>query len=424
MSLSTISPSSLIIDVREEAPVSLSKSHSSTSLKSAASTENDALSSPTLCEQNESTDIAGCDAQNGMNSREISLLDIAPTELDVLAALGARASENIECLRINRCRMTGDTFASIVDSLCQFDLPNLHTLDISQNHIGGAQAAYALHKLLTHAPSIRFLYLGWNQLALADLRQLATSPSSGTYKVSYLDLRFNPLSVPQKSKSKSRSLTKTAICNALVSDKWIDGLVAVLPDLTHVLMAQAFIDDQTLTAFMCALTRPKSRIEYIGLEWVNLGSRLTALSTIMNNLAPNLTLHLNLAANNLGDSGAEIISQSGARLTSLTLACNFITERGTSYLARWLPKSGLVALDLSDNYFGDQGIVSLLAIDAANLDTNSFATQIKSLSLNSCCLSDTSLRLLNEGINCKWAPLKNLRILRNNRMTPGAKLNI
>ncbi|KAJ2388416.1 NACHT, LRR and PYD domains-containing protein 13 [Coemansia sp. RSA 2559] len=409
----------------------LPKTRSSVSLKSVAtSIDNDGASaSPTLCnlERAEATEC------NAANSREITFLDLSPAELDVSEALGVRAPDTIECVRINRCRMTGADFASIVDSLRQFDLPRLHTVDISQNHVGGPQAAAALHKLLTHAPTIRFLSLGWNQLALADLKHLATSPSH-TFKISYLDLRSNPLSAtPQKSKSKSKKsspLPEASTLNTVSCISWIDGLVASLPELTHVLMAQASLDNQTLSAFMCALTCPESRVEYIGLEWVGLGSRLATLSNIMKRLAPVSSgasvrpLHLNLASNNLGDSGAEIISQSNARLTSATLACNFITERGTGFLAKWLPESGLESLDLSDNYFGDQGIVSLLDLDTARKNPNAFATQLKSLGLNSCCLSDVSLRMLGEALEYKWAPLETLRILRNSRISPGAKIAI
>ncbi|KAJ2516912.1 NACHT, LRR and PYD domains-containing protein 13 [Coemansia sp. RSA 1939] len=403
----------------------LPKTRSSTSLKSATtSTANDGISaSPTLCNLERAESIE-C---NSENSREISFLDLSPTELNVSEALGSRASETIECVRINRCRMTGEGFASIVDSLCQFDLPSLHTVDISQNHVGGAQAAYALQKLLVHAPAIRFLYLGWNQLALSDLKQLASVPSH-TFKVSYLDLRSNPLSAQQKTRSKKDSLASTAISNNASCARWIDSLVESLPELTHMLMAQAFIDDQTLSAFMSALTHPESRVEYIGLEWVGLGSRLSTLSTIMKGLAPTpskvstRSLHLNLAANNLGDSGIEAISQSGARLTSITLACNFVTERGTGLLAKWLPESGLTSLDLSDNYFGDQGIVSLLDLDTVRKSPDTFATELKLLGLNSCCLSDISLRMLSEALEYKWAPLETLRILRNSRISPGAKI--
>ncbi|KAJ1668329.1 NACHT, LRR and PYD domains-containing protein 13 [Coemansia sp. RSA 1646] len=427
MSLSTAIPASSS-DASYGSPMALPKSRSSVSLKSTAtSMENDRTSaSPTLCSLERAEGIE-C---NAGNSREILFLDLSPADLDISEALGTRAPETIECVRINRCRMTGEFFASTVDSLCQFDLPNLHTVDISQNHVGGAKAAHALHKLLTHAPAIRFLYLGWNQLALADLKYLATFPSH-TFKISYLDLRSNPLSTAsQKRKGKNGSLAKTAISNNVSCAKWIDGLVDSLPDLTHVLMAQASIDDQTLSAFMCALTRPQSHVEYIGLEWVGLGSRLATLNTIMNGIAPLPSdtlarpLHLNLASNDLGDSGAEIISHSSARLTSITLACNFITERGTGFLAKWLLESGLTSLDLSDNYFGDQGIVSLLDLATVRKSPDTFATQLRSLGLNSCCLSDVSLRMLGEALEYKWAPLETLRILRNSRISPGAKIAV
>ncbi|KAJ2553748.1 NACHT, LRR and PYD domains-containing protein 13, partial [Coemansia sp. RSA 1933] len=417
----------------------LPKTRSSTSLKSTTtSTDNDStFASPTLCNQ-ERAEGMECNAEN---SREISFLDLSPTDIDVSEALGVRAPETIECVRINRCRISGDDFASIVDSLCQFNLPSLHTLDVSQNHVGGARASYALHKILTHAPAIRFLYLGWNQLALADLKHLATLPSQ-TCKVGYLDLRSNPLSTatPQKSKSKNKKGSSSSSSPSLTDDSsvdsgvscmsWIDSFVDSLPELTHVLMAQAFIDDQALSAFMRALTRPESRVEYIGLEWVGLGSRLATLSAIMKGLspapsdAPARSLHLNLASNNLGDSGIDIISQSSAKLMSITLACNFITERGTGFLAKWLPESGLESLDLSDNYFGDQGVISLLDLDMVRKSPDTFATQLKSLGLNSCCLSDVSLRRLGEALEYKWAPLETLRILRNSRMSPGAKVTI
>ncbi|KAJ2456280.1 hypothetical protein EV183_000207 [Coemansia sp. RSA 2336] len=390
----------------------LPKSSSSTSLASAMSSDKDAGStSPTLCEQ---TDPSDKEADNS-HSREIALLDLSPEDLDISHALGDRTSETIECLRINRCRMDGATFASLVDALCAYELPCLHTVDISQNRVGGAQAGAALAKLLLHAPAVRFLSLGWNQLSLGDLKHIV-SLGSGTYSIQCLDLRANPLGTPKSKSAKDNS--------------WVGALIAAMPCLTHVQLAQATIDDSLLLTLLYALVTQSTGLEYIGLEWLGLGGRLATVRSIMSGLipadqkAPVRPLHLNLAANNLGDSGVKIITESGAVFSSLTLACNFITERGTGMLAKWLPTSGLTLLELSDNYFGDQGIASLLATEGRYSADDSPRTRLTSLGLNSCCLTDTSLRMITEALAYNWAPLTSLRILRNNRMSPGAKVNL
>ncbi|KAI9475116.1 NACHT, LRR and PYD domains-containing protein 13 [Coemansia sp. RSA 989] len=390
----------------------LPKSSSSTSLASAMSSDKDAGStSPTLCEQTGPLD----KEIDNSHSREIVLLDLSPEDLDISHALGDRTSKTIECLRINRCRMDGATFASLVGALCAYELPCLHTVDISQNRVGGAQAGAALAKLLLHAPAVRFLSLGWNQLSLGDLKDIVPF-GSGTHSIQCLDLRANPLGIP-KSKSAKDNL-------------WVGALVAAMPHLTHVQLAQATIDDSLLVTLLYALVTQSTSLEYIGLEWLGLGGRLATVRSIMSGLipsdpkAPVRSLHLNLAANNLGDSGVKIITESGAVLSSLTLACNFITERGTRMLAKWLPTSGLTLLELSDNYFGDQGIAALLATDGQYSADDAPRTRLTSLGLNSCCLTDTSLRMITEALAYNWAPLTSLRILRNNRMSPGAKVNL
>ncbi|KAI7834218.1 hypothetical protein BX661DRAFT_176821 [Kickxella alabastrina] len=402
-------------------------------LASSLDTEHDASTSPTLCGQTEDPCKSNCVPSN-VHSREISFVDIDPTEINITQALGGRSSETIECLRINGCRMNSAVFAAVVDELCLLELPNLHTIDISKNKVGGPLAGNALAKLLTHATSTRFLSLGWNCLALADLKDICL-PICGVIS---LDLRSNPLSnsfVRPSSRSSSRSSSrrnpKSESADASVDTMaWVSTLVSSMPQLTHIHLAQASISDKELTALFHALTRPSTRVEYIGLEWLGLGSRLATLRAIMSSLTPaaglathSSALHVNLAANNLGDCGVEIISTSDAKLPSLTLACNFITERGTGMLAKWLPASSLTALDLTDNYFGDQGIVSLLAVHPG-VKPNSYYTQIKSLGLNSCCLGDTSLRMLADAISCKWAPLESLRILRNSRMSSSAKITL
>ncbi|KAJ2083146.1 NACHT, LRR and PYD domains-containing protein 13 [Coemansia sp. RSA 988] len=408
-------------------PGPLSKCPPSPSLSSSSASADQAVStSPTLFEPSEARE------ENvkvtGAYSREITLVDMSPEELDALEELGGRASETIECLRINRCRMDGNTFVALVDALCTHALPRLHTVDISQNRVGGAQAGIALAKLLAHAKNVRYLSLGWNQLALLDLTALTTC-GSGTHSIKYLDLRANPLGLsPSNSSKRSKKHADSAVDPDADTDVWISRLIAAMPNLTHVLMAQATIDDGLLVALIHALTEQHARLEYIGLEWLGLGSRLATVRSLVSGLVPAnpamspRPLHLNLAANNLGDSGVKIIAESGAMLSSLTLACNFITERGMRMLAEWLPSSRLTALELSDNYFGDQGILSLLSTDNRHRSVESPYTQLTSLGLNSCCLGDASLRMLTDALACNWAPLLSLRILRNNRMSPGTKV--
>ncbi|KAJ2746517.1 NACHT, LRR and PYD domains-containing protein 13 [Coemansia sp. BCRC 34301] len=379
----------------------------------------------TLCEQARDGDATDDGAAAQSHSREICFLDLTPSELDVSEALGGRSAATIECLRINRCRMDGKAFARLVDDFCSHDLPCLHTVDVSQNQLSGIESGAALAKLLRQARAVRFLSLGWNKLSLADLRPIASGAAATapwTYHVEYLDLRANPLSAPYKTSSKRRQAVE-------VDEQWVGSLVAYMPRLTHVQLAQAAISDKSLLSLLGPLTRTSPYIQYIGLEWLGLGNRLSALRSIVADLAPpSKALHLNLSANHLGDSGVEVIAMSGAVLNSLTLACNFITERGTGMLAKWLPMSGLRALDLSDNYFGDQGVVSLLAARTSDVAASTSAnlpghhcTQLVELGLTSCCLSDTSVRLISEALMCNWAPLELLRIIRNSRMSPGAK---
>ncbi|KAJ2468040.1 NACHT, LRR and PYD domains-containing protein 13, partial [Coemansia sp. RSA 2320] len=271
--------------------------------------------------------------------------------------------------------MDGGAFLNLASALCSYDLSSLHTVDLSQNHLSGAEAGMALARILSHAKSVRFLSLGWNRLLLSDLcpiisaNEKALASTSQTYEIECLDLRANPLTPVLKRSSKKS--TKHRSVHKECGDEFIGALVASMPNLTHIQLAQATIGDRELISLLRSLTRPGSRVEYVGLEWLGLGSRLSALREMLGNMAsgdmtsaaatvahPLVAVHLNLSANNLGDSGVEVITSSGAVLQSLTLACNFITERGTGLLAEWLPQSGLRLLDLSDNYFGDQGIVS------------------------------------------------------------------
>ncbi|KAJ2394269.1 NACHT, LRR and PYD domains-containing protein 13 [Coemansia sp. RSA 2603] len=413
----------------------LPKSVSAASLASLLSGEQGVSTSPTLCEPaTSSTD----DLVSSIHSREISFVDVEPEDLIITNMLGERDSRTIECLRINGCRMDGKIFSAIVDELCTLDLPSLHTVDVSKNQLGGPAAGSALAKLLSHASSIRFLSLGWNYLTLADLKDIGlNAPCS----VTSLDLRSNPLHVPKNSKRSSSTKTSRRSSSASLLDgedsdifastEWVYALIDSMPNLTHVQLAQANIGDKALVVLMDAITRTSACVEYVGLEWLGLGSRLAALRQILDNTAlvhlpetaDKPALHLNLAANNLGDAGVDVLTSSRARIGSLTLACNFITERGTSMLAKWLPLSGIVSLDLSDNYFGDQGIISLLAIYPAS-KSGVYYTRIRSLGLNSCCLSDVSLRVLANALACNWAPLESVRILRNGRMTPGAKVSL
>ncbi|KAJ2800593.1 NACHT, LRR and PYD domains-containing protein 13 [Coemansia helicoidea] len=400
----------------------LSKCPSSASLDSSPASDADgsALASATLCEQASSEKVANT------HSREIAFIDLSPAELDMRGALGGRAAETIECLRVNRCRMDGHSFAVLVDALCRMELPNLHTVDVSQNHIGGAQAGAALAKLLSHARAVRALSLGWNRLALADLGAIATS-SAGPHNIRHLDLRANPLAAPSQKRDQRKG-AHVGGGGGVCSDAWIAELARSMPQLTHLLLAQATINDNTLVALLHALTSQVPQLEYIGLEWLGLGGRLATVRSIMSQLAPAnlaarpLPLHLNLASNNLGDSGVKIIAESGAMLSSLTLACNFITERGTGILAEWLPASGLTGLELSDNHFGDQGVSSLLATDGRRVSADSPYTTLTSLGLNSCCLGDASLRMLTDALDCNWASLASLRILRNGRISRGARI--
>ncbi|KAJ1724556.1 NACHT, LRR and PYD domains-containing protein 13 [Coemansia erecta] len=413
----------------------LPKSGSAASLASLISGEHGVSTSPTLCEP--STGSTN-DLVSSIHSREIAFVDVEPTDLNIADALGERDPRTIECLRINGCRMDGSIFYAVVDELCTLDLPNLHTVDVSKNQLGGSAAGSALAKLLAHAPSIRFLSLGWNYLSLADLKIVGLNTPCG---VTSLDLRSNPLYVPRKPsrrssrnasrRSSSTSLSDTEHADIFASTEWVYALIDAMPGLTHVQLAQANIGDKALVALLDALTRASTCVEYVGLEWLGLGSRLAALRQILDNTtsshlpdtADQPALHLNLAANNLGDAGVAVLTSSSARIGSLTLACNFITERGTSMLAKWLPSSEIVSLDLSDNYFGDQGIISLLAIHSASKSGMHY-TRIRTLGLNSCCLSDVSLRVLADALACNWAPLESVRILRNGRMTPGAKISL
>ncbi|KAI8325985.1 RNI-like protein [Martensiomyces pterosporus] len=326
--------------------------------------------------------------------------------------------------------MDAAAFASLTDVLCLHNLPRLRSVDISQNQVGGGTgelAGKALCKLLTHASSISTLSLGWNKLTLSDLRHMVP-PSTGVgapvvYGVNYLDLRANPLTPPAKHSNSKRRNAESADTSG--SETWLPALVDSLPHLTHVLLAQATISDGMLAALLRSLARPSAHIEYIGLEWLGLGNRLSVLRAILSNLSPPPTrrsLHLNLSANNLGDAGVQAIASSNAVLSSLTLSCNFITERGTACLAQWLPASGLTDLDLSDNHFGDQGVSALVGSGSLERSSSIYYTQIKSLGLASCCLSDTSLRLLATALDCRWAPLLSLRILRNSRISPGMKI--
>ncbi|KAJ2159396.1 NACHT, LRR and PYD domains-containing protein 14 [Coemansia sp. RSA 552] len=409
-------------------PTMLPKSPSRASLASSAEAGDDASASLTLCETASGVDVphAKSAPAASAHSREIRLLDLSPEDLDVAQALGDRNPAAIECLRINRCRMTGEGFSSLVDVLCTYDLPHLRTIDISQNRVGGAQAGAALAKLLAHAGTVRFLSLGWNQLVLADLKAMA-APETSAYAIQTLDLRANPLGGPS-SVRKQRKRAGKGDAKDGSDEAWIGALAASLPCLTHLQLAQATVDDGSLVTLLHALTGQHSRIEYIGLEWLGLGARLATVRSIMSGLVPAdfasapCMLHLNLAANNLGDAGIKIIAESGARLSSLTLACNFITERGAGMIAKWLPSSGLTALELCDNYFGDQGIASLLTTDGRRLSSDSPYCQLMSLGLNSCCLTDTSLRAIADALTYNWAPLQSLHILRNNRVSPGARV--
>ncbi|KAJ1950807.1 hypothetical protein FBU59_000511 [Linderina macrospora] len=371
-------------------------------------------------------------------SCEVVVEDLDPEDISFALALGDRASERIECVRINRCRMDGATFSALVDEMCKVDLSRLQTFDIAQNSVGGELVGPALLRLILHAKNIRHLALGWNKIALADLAALAPAKDSDIQlSIGHLDLRANPLSQPLKSSSRRSAKIATG-AYSLTDLSWLPSLVAAMPRLTHVLLAQASVGDGDLVALIHALVAAVPPIEYIGLEWLGLGSRLSALRAILGDLSPKLAasplrLHLNLSANTLGDSGMKVISESPAKMTSLTLSCNFVTERGASYLAQWLPCSGVSDLDLSDNHFGDQGVAALLSVPLpARNDTDAgwviggvrYSTQIKSLGLTSCCLSDTSLRMLTDAIGGQWAPLSSLRILRNSRISHGTKIAI
>ncbi|KAJ2491739.1 hypothetical protein IWW37_002063 [Coemansia sp. RSA 2050] len=412
--LRTIEPA----PVNTEPTLALPKSRSNTSLSSSTSTDN----SPTLCEQGRDFSSTDHDATVLSHSREICFQDLTPSELSISESLGGRSLATIECLRVNRCRMDSRTFARLVDDLCSGDLSCLHTVDVSQNQLCGVDAGAALAKLLSHAKAVKFLSLGWNKLSLADLRPIAEATWSSI--VTCLDLRANPLTAPYKRPS--RKIHKHCPTNETNDDRWIGLLVGRMPELTHVQLAQVEIGDRLLILLLHSLAHSSTNIQYIGLEWLGLGNRLSALRVIMGNLAAlSRTLHLNLSANYLGDSGVEVIAVSGAKLSSISLACNFITERGTGMLAKWLPTSGLGSLDLSDNYFGDQGVVSLLTTHSGNVAAktpSSYYTQLTALGLTSCCLSDTSLRLITDALACQWAPLESLRILRNSRMSPSSKL--
>ncbi|KAJ1960870.1 hypothetical protein GGI12_003566 [Dipsacomyces acuminosporus] len=433
-----------------EAYTPLPKSMSLASLSSSAGSEPSSSSGHTLCGSaaNEH-DVANSSYEMRMHSREIVIEDACPEEISFELALGGRAAETIESVRINRCRMDSQAFATFVDALCNHDVPRLRSVDVSQNQVGGRGragelAGKALLKLLTHAGSISTLLLGWNKLELGSMRHMLPSSSPGiegtAFNLKCLDLRANPLNTQAKH-CYSKRASQCIACPAAESTEagWLSMLIDCMPHLTHIQLAQAAISDSMLVALARFLTRTSTKVEYIGLEWLGLGSRLSVLRAILGNLASPASvrsLHLNLASNNLGDSGMLAISESKAKLTSLTLSCNFITERGAAYLARWLPASGLEDLDLSDNHFGDQGVDALVAMTSSRSrlpkgglcpeasDSRCFYTQIKSLGLTSCCLGDTSLRLLSRALDCRWAPLVSLRILRNSRISPGTKLSI
>ncbi|ORX72074.1 hypothetical protein DL89DRAFT_107270 [Linderina pennispora] len=226
---------------------------------------------------------------NNKHSREVVFEDVDPEDINFALALGDRAPETIECVRINRCRMDSAAFAALVDNMCQVDLCRLQILDIAQNSIGGELVGPALLRLIRHARNIRHLALGWNKIALADL--VALAPAEGpdaAFSISHLDLRANPLSRPVKSSSR-RPSKSTSGAYAPTDLSWLPSLIAAMPKLTHILLAQASLSDTDLVALIHALVPAIPPIEYIGLEWLGLGSRLSALSTILSDLSPKLS---------------------------------------------------------------------------------------------------------------------------------------
>lgn len=339
--------------------------------------------------------------------------------LDIAAALGNRSPESIEYLRINCCRMDGKTFSNVVASMSGFQLPNVHTVDLAQNQLCGLVSGMALADLLKHLPAVRTLSLGWNKLSIFDLKPMSDRL---VYNIKCLDLRANPLCA-STNRSKHRHIQDTDYT-------WIKTLFNTMPNLTHVLMAQVTINNvEALASLLTSVLRPNAAIEYVGLEWLSLGSHLSVLQSIMKHLAsPELgtlakSLHINLSSNNLGDSGIKTITDCGVMLQSLTLACNFVTQRGAEYLSKWLPQSGLEKLDLSDNYFGDQGVISLLDRRPDTYPQPRYCP-LKELNLASCCLSDNSIRYISNALLENWAPLETLVISKNSRISSSARLSL
>ncbi|XP_069759182.1 NACHT, LRR and PYD domains-containing protein 3-like isoform X2 [Narcine bancroftii] len=244
-------------------------------------------------------------------------------------------------LRLDNNKL-GDSGVNLLSDVLAKQDCKIQLLELKNNHLT-ASCAESLASALSMNCSLRYLYLGENQLRDAGVKTLAAILSHPNSAIQELELFSNRLGVScVKDLATALEANQSLIALDVHSNSFEDSGVRTLSEV---------------------LRKPECNLKKIQLG----DNDLTEISAgyLADVLSTNHSLtELNLSDNELGDSGVELLAKAlgkpGNKMQRLWLDCVGLTAIGTKELASALcVNCSLTVLYLNQNELGDTGVEQL-----------------------------------------------------------------
>ncbi|XP_061125356.1 NACHT, LRR and PYD domains-containing protein 3-like isoform X4 [Syngnathus typhle] len=351
--------------------------------------------------------------------RELNLSDndLGDDGLEALAAGLAKPQCALQVLELEWCNLSKkscEALASVLSSPC-----SLRELELSDNDLGddGLEAlAAGLAKPQCALQVLKLRECNLRKKSCEALASVLSSPCS----LSELDLSDNDLG-DDGLEALAAGLAKPQCalqvlelkkCN--LSKKSCEALASVLSSpgsLRELDLSDNDLGDDGLEALAAGLAKPHCTLQVLKLKKCKLSKKsCEALASVLS--SPSSLRELDLGYNNLGDDGLEALAAGLAKpqcaLQVLGLReCN-LSKKSCEALASVLSSPGsLSELDLSWNYFGDDGLEAL----AAGLAKPQCTLQV--LRLKKCNLSKKSCGVLAKALQSNPSHLRELKLNSN-----------